>query len=583
MASGKFFIHQSVAPLFLRLSEALDGHIPIINAWSDEKPSAIASLHRPSLYPQLNIPDDHTSSGDWGSVARGIQHLLSSLSGLPELRTSGQTETDRSIAQDINSELQHIFWAKSKLEPKPKWTEEEESKLLDPILQPSSSSLASLRTFHLIQLHRFALDERPIAISALEKLARVLPVETQNAKNIFDDVAMEDLGTAAGKARAASKLLVALGFEKSFFYLRQSKHIKGTWDDRSITYFPALESLREKFESLRPEPGCWLRFQLPYALPVKEGIYQCGDAIALVRHVRVINPRAGWEPSDGMRIETMMNPSGLYAQSVLELWLPGELEIQLKNPPGEVSYKHIDSYPEAIKKAVLSLNQLILGLRFETGRSDIPEVIPGDLNQVGFKQFDASGEVTVDIPIVNLELVRLSTGSPRIEDELSDKPNFLEPLGFAQELLESAKFQISAYNTRRAVLDFSGAFEAFVSESVTPRLDGIKENTRTQFLNRYSNRLSEAAQEEINSLNVSPDEDPEKLPSIFKQLRKYQKQKLEPLIDDKYLSLILPIMKFRNDAAHGRPIEPSILDNLTGATEALEGLMRDWKGHRTAP
>lgn len=578
MASGKIFIHQSVVPRFLRLKEKLDGHIPIMNIWSNDKPSGIASLHKPSLYPELNVPADRSENGDWGSVARGIEHLLTSLNGVPEVRTSGHTEKDQGIAQDINSELQHISWAKAKLKPKPRWTDEAANRLLAGILNPPEGSLSSLRTFRLIQLQRLALDEHPGAGAALEESMRVLPDETKVAKDIFDRVLNEELQTAGGKARAASTLIRALGFDRNDFHLRQSKHIKGIWDDRSLTYFSELEELGKKFESLRPLPGSWLKFQLPFALPVLEGIYQCEGSIALVTHERVINPRAGWEPSEGMRIETMMNPSGLYAQSSVELWLPGELQIKSEMPPSDISYKNIYSYPEAIREAVLGLNRIILGLRFDTGRSDIPEVIPGDLNQVAFKQFNVSGKVTTSVPCANFEQVRVNTGSPRIENELSTTSNVLKPLSFPQELLESAKFHISAYNIRRAVLDFSGAFEAFISQNVTPQLLEIRENTRTQFLNRYGDKLSKAALEEISAIQMS-DDDPKRFPSIFKQLRKYEKSKLEPVISKKYLRLIYPVMEYRNDAAHGRPIETNVLDDLVVAAEALDCLMMEWRDH----
>ncbi len=77
MASGKVWISENVVALFQHLQEKLDGFAPIINVFGEEKPYGSAALHKPTLYPELNVPA--AKDGDWGEVSRGIAHLLSSL------------------------------------------------------------------------------------------------------------------------------------------------------------------------------------------------------------------------------------------------------------------------------------------------------------------------------------------------------------------------------------------------------------------------------------------------------------------------------------------------------------------------
>jgi hypothetical protein len=227
------------------------------------------------------------------------------------------------------------------LQPKPQWTCGAPSKLLKRILNPAPGTMHAQRQFGLVQLHRLFLDGHPEAKAALEEARQKVPVEVKAAESTFNIILSEDLRTPAEKATAASKLLHALGFDPGCFYLQQSQHIAGVYDDRSLGYYPALQDIRKEFRSLRFLPGTWLKVQLPFALPVLEGIYRTEGVVTLVQHVRVINSRSGWKATQGIRLDSMMNPSGLYAQSVVELWLPGELEINATQPPGDVQYKNI--------------------------------------------------------------------------------------------------------------------------------------------------------------------------------------------------------------------------------------------------
>ncbi len=572
MSIGKVWISDKVVPLFQKLQDKLNGFPPFINVYSDVLPRGPASLHQPTLYPQINIPAE--KDGNWGEVARGIVHLLSALDGVPELRVAGQ-DIDPRIAVDLNGELQNIAAAKEAVQPLPQWTPDAPNKLLEMILNPTPETLVAHTDFALIQLHRLVMDGHPEAQAALTEVQEKLPDKTKAVKATFESIISEDLRTPAGKALAAAKLLKFLNFDENSFYLQRSQHIFGIYDDRSLGYYPVIEALRADFEVLRPSPAVWLKFLLPFALPILEGIYQTENLTMFVQHVRISNPRAGWKASQGARVDSMMNPSGLYAQSLIELWLPGEISISFTQPPGDVYYKNVDTYPEVLRVATIRLNEFIAGLRSQTGRSDIPEMLPSDLNQLAYKQFDASGNVVRNVPSTNFEMVRMSMGAPALKGEVQREVHNVKRLSFASELLESAKFQVSAYNTRRAVLDLAGAFEAFIAESITPRIGDLSLNIRDQFLRQYNTKLSTKVREEIEKIMIGSG-DPSRMPTVHRQLKEYSRLNLEPVINQKNISKVLKIMSgVRNDAAHGRPVSPSKLNDIVLAIEALDALIRD--------
>jgi hypothetical protein len=134
MAPRRVWIHPTVSDLFQQLLPKLGGHPPILSVFGTEEPISLAGLHQPTLYPELSVPEN--VDGDWGEVARGIAHLLSSLDGVPELRVFG-TEVDHGIARDLNSELQIIAAVKENLQPKPRWKKNLDA-LVASLLRPRS-------------------------------------------------------------------------------------------------------------------------------------------------------------------------------------------------------------------------------------------------------------------------------------------------------------------------------------------------------------------------------------------------------------------------------------------------------------
>jgi hypothetical protein len=380
MAAGKVWIAPEVVQAFQELLSKLGGYPPILNVIGTERPRGTAALHQPTLYPELNVPADAT--GDWGEVARGIAHLRSSIDGVPALRGG---PTDQAIALDLNSELQIIAAMQEGVKPKPKWDQSNLEPLVESILNPTQDALPSFQIFQLLRLQRVARDGHPEAQHALTRVGEKIPELLAEAAKLFDEITSHDLRTAAGKARAATTLLTSLQFDLNQFFLQQSQFLAGVHENRSLGYYPVLQKVQAQFEAARPTPATWLKFQLPFALPLKEGVYHAEKITILVKHTRVVDVRAGWRPSQDSTVDTVMNPSGLYARSTVEIWLPGEFKIDDAVPPSEIFYRNVASYPEAVRIATLRLNTLIAGLRVEIGRSDIPEIFPGQLTQLAYR------------------------------------------------------------------------------------------------------------------------------------------------------------------------------------------------------
>ena len=266
-----------------------------------------------------------------------------------------------------------------------------------------------------------------------------------------------------------------------------------------------------------------------------------------------------------------MDPAGLYAQTQVELILGGRLSIGDAVPPTQTIYANIDSYPEAVHVSVEALNQLAYKVRKETGRCDLPDIVPAHFSRIAFKQFDEDGNVERDIGSLSFELITATEGAPQVDTELRKSVVAVEPLSFSEQLLESAKSHVFQTNARRAVIDLAGAFEAFAAESLTTRLEAnLSENTKQRFLRLYDQQLSESLCAQIQALNQSGDNT--QPPPIRRILKSYRQAKVEPQLDGDSLGKVMKVYEYRNDAAHGRPIPSTALHDLIQAIPALEDM-----------
>ena len=119
-------------------------------------------------------------------------------------------------------------------------------------------------------------------------------------------------------------------------------------------------------------------------------------------------------------------------------------------------------------------------------------------------------------------------------------------------------------------MDFAGAFEAFVAETLIDRTEDISENTKQRFLRLYEQQLSEILKTQIEALNDSQDN--KQPPSIPRVVKAYRRLKAEPKLEKELLDKVLKVYKYRNDAAHGRPISDDALNDLVEAIPAFEKL-----------
>lgn len=133
---------------------------------------------------------------------------------------------------------------------------------------------------------------------------------------------------------------------------------------------------------------------------------------------------------------------------------------------------------------------------------------------------------------LSLECVRLTAGVPKADDEIVTDVRKILPLPFWLELLETAKLHVIQFNARRAVLDFSGAFEAFVAEFLTPKVGDLGEDAKSKFLKIYRDRLPPDCAELIEKMALRAGKDQKQHPSIHKIITAYRAIEAEPVVDD---------------------------------------------------
>lgn len=565
MAIGKIEIREDLRPLMDRLRSSTGGYFPILN-YQDENPhEGPSSLHVPSLFPQVSVP--RTLDADWGEVAYGVSHLIRSFSGVPELRGFGN-EPNPSIALRIHSELEAIASTKDKVTPIPYPIENLKSSF-EQYLKECKDDPA-IHIYQGIRLLRLRMQQNPEADAAIDLLRATHSKEAEVAERIFNEVLSFDLNSAYGRARAARIVLQAIGVDmRSFFFHRYSFH-PGTTDARSLDYFDRLEQVEQVFTTLISPPYTWLQVQLPFAIPTPEGLYTLDGAAVLLTHTRITNPRATWKGGTGIRIDEMTDPVGLYTQSHIQLRLAGEFSLAANPPAEDLIYKNLSRYPDVVHQAVLVLNTLINSIRRTSGRCDIPDVVPAHFNHIALRQTNPKGEVVRDILSLSLECVRLTAGVPKVDDEIVTDVRQIQPLPFWLQLLETAKLHVIQFNVRRAVLDFSGAFEAFVAEFLTPKVGDLGEDAKSKFLRIYRDRLPSDCAELIEKMAPSASRDQKLHPSIRQIIKRYRAIDAKPALDDAALGLILKVYTHRNEAAHGRPIPNTALEDVSKAIEVLD-------------
>lgn len=549
--------------LLSELSAHLGGLDPILNITEDDN-SISSCLHAPTLFPELTVPSG--PQGDWGKVARGIRHLTRALNGMPELRVWG-TKEDEDIARELNSELEWLASIVDGIVPPPKHNKNLLVQVQTYVDSDHTNRLDAQHSFSAFKLLCLEKDGSPQARDALVLFGKHFPDALARANGMFKGVLECNLNTPVGKAGAASLLIESLGFTKGKFYFQENTYTAGASNYRNLDYYVSLQHQQSIVQGSVAPPYTVLEVQIPFEIPALQGAYLLQEGAVILMREAVSNRRATWSAHNGAQISSFMDASGLYSNSKLRIYVPGSFGLNDATPPNEQLYKNYRSYPKVVQRGVALVDELIAYVRRKGHRCDIPEILPSHFNQVKYQQVNELGNVTNEGQL-SLEYVRVSTGPPVTEDLVSQPVSVTQPL-FHLQLLEAAKLYLLQRNVRRAILDFSGAFEAFVALHITDRLAKSKETVKERFLRTYKQQLSED-QLAVMAL-LEPNDQPLTLP-IRKILKLYEQENLEPAIGREFSDAIMKVFDYRNDAAHGRSIDNFSLEKLEAAIDAFEVL-----------
>lgn len=574
MAASAVWFPLELSQLLHELYARTGGFPPIINTYSEKKGYGNSALNEPTLYPELNVPID--KDGDWGDVARGVVHLISSIDGVPALCVMSELENDKLITNEINSYFNHLYCSIKQIKPLPLATDS----ILVAVNQyivDHDNFLPSRGLFLVLQILRLRIDGNKYADESYELMAGAFPSVVEKGQLLFNKILTRDIGNPAGRSLAIVDVLKELEFDLGRFYFEEYKFARGSKQQHSLEYYIDIDKLKKDCFFFAGSPYGDIKFQLPFSLAVLEGVYQYDNSLLLIKHRPVVNPRASFVAGGNTRILPMLASHGLYAQTEIEILVKGYIDIDFKSPPQNEMHKNVFMFPSSIMEVSNVVNGFIRSIYWANNRCDVPEIVPYDFNNISFKQYDDRGNVVNDVPFLSLEFVRVDVGVPAVEKEMIKSLFNVDNLSYEKELLISAKRFLLANNLRRAVLDFSGAFESFVYKYIQPKLSKSSETTKDKFLKLYGRVLPADCVEHIQRASCDEERD---IPFvIFKIIKEYEKGKTLPLIDKGAKTSISKVFpSIRNLAAHGKPVDPKYIPEMVDAIDGLEKLIIDFEG-----
>lgn len=549
-----------------KLTAKTGGFFPFVTVVESDS-ELTSSLQKPTLYPQLTIP--RYESGDWAEVAHHLDHLTRALDGIPELRVHG-TETDQKIAQSLNNEVEWLASMYSGVVP----TKKHDGYILEQIKKyVETDHTDTLFPQHIFQAFRLQNKKKysvPQGNEALAHFTKHFPEAVKKASVIQDRIDGINPSTLSGKVEICKILIGELGFDPHNFYLQETKFSSGVYISHHIDYYDKIEEQEQFFLNQFDEPFAIIKAQLPFHLHCLQGCYKLEYGAILIKHINVNNARASWKTDGGARVESMMDSTGLYQNTSLKIILPGSFIPSSTPPRDDALYKNHKYYPEHIHKSLDLVNGLITYIRKEKGRCDIPDVTLLHFNNIHFQQFNERKEKIYDVHST-FEYVTVSSGIPKIESEVLDDVTVVKRLPFYTQLLESAKVHLLQLNLRRAILDYCGAFEAFVAEHIKVKLTTSTETVKERFLRIYKSKLSKLPKECVDSIGeLVEGNDREGLLPIGKLVDNYRKEGHTPRISKSNSKKLLKPFHKRNDAAHGRQIDNFILSDLEKAIDLFD-------------
>lgn len=567
MSLGPVWLPQELQESLENLMSLTGGYPPIFSVVPDDSKTMPSSLHVPTLYPQQTVPV--TAAGNWGSVAAGLYNQTRSLMGMPELKCLGN-DSEKEIAREINEELESLAAAKAGVQPRslpvPHLLEQTQTY----IDAANTDRLRAQDIFFAFRLCRLRYETHCEADNAIDLFQNVYPEEFVKGESLFSYLIQIDLDTPVGKANAIIAILDRLKFGKSKFYFHQYQFSHGQTQKHSLEYFQVSEDLSALMKANLSPPYALIEFELPFHIPAKDGLYSVRDSFVSLVCKTVTTSRATWQAGNGAQIDAIMDPTGLYRHTEVLISIAGRPRHDDASPPVDEMYRNVQSYPAFAKLAVSILNELIAALRISSNRCDIPDIVPGHLNKCSFRQFGDNGDLERDFPAFSLEYIHLSNWSPNVKQEISERITKIRPSSLARELTEAAKNQVLSLNVRRGILDFAGAFEAFLAEYISPKIGDIGQNTIGQFLSLYASRLTPECTSQLEELEF--DGDTKRKPSVFKIVKEYEKCKCTPTLGQNIKTVMRIHQRYRNPAAHGEVVSDEALGYLIEAISALDEL-----------
>lgn len=557
---------ETVKEQFEKLMEKTGGFFPFVTIVESDSEIA-SSLQKPTLYPQLTIP--RYESGDWAEVAHHLDHLTRALDGIPELRVHG-TEIDKKIAQSLNNEVEWLASMYSGVVPTKKHDGYLLEQIEDYVKADHSNTIHSQHIFQAFRLQNKNRYSVPQGREALTLFTKHYPEAVEKASVIQDRINKIEVNTLLGKINVCKILIDELCFDNHNYYFQETKFSSGIYISHHLDYYEKIAEQDKFLLNQFDEPLAIIEAQLPFHIPCSQGVYKLGSGAILIKHVNVNNVRASWKTDGGVRVESMMDSTGLYQNTSLKIILPGSYSPSSSPPNDDVLYKNHKYYPEHIHKSLDLVNELITYNRKEKGRCDIPDATLLHFNNIHFQQFNEKKEKIHDVRST-FEYVTLSSGVPKIDNEVLEDVTVIKHLPFYTQLLESSKAHLLQLNFRRAILDYCGALEALVAEHITGRLSEPTETVKERFLRIYKSSFSKLPKDCVDSISALVEgNDREGSLPIRKLVDNYIKEGHAPTISKGNSMILLKPFHKRNDAAHGRPIDNSILGDLEKAIDIFD-------------
>lgn len=520
----------------------------------------------PALVPTIVLPADLNE--EWKQIGFQIIGLLRALQGIPELVSERSPDLAR-IAADINQALERIAIRRQIRQrglPVPgvdNTTPEQIRRSL--ALTDMTSVYPGFVTFRIFQLLMLKEDGIPGWRDIFIKIRKKFPSECKIARGLADRIRTHKLDSACDKAIVVDLLIGRLGFERNDFTLKKYQPIISNATIASLLIQANTKELSDGF----PSPKTIIGFQLPFKIPADEGIYAVDNNLIALEHKEIENPRATWIKEGNVTIDSILDQSGLYSQSVVRMTIAGAYVPDARNPPEGELYEAYKSYPDLYHLSLSLLNKFIAWVRQHYDRPDTPSATLLHINKADVTVFSEPGTLIYRAPSISMEQVKFGFGLKRPEPlSISKKPNIVNEIPYYKDLISNAKRHIIESNPRAAVLDLFGAFESFLAMYISSRIDVRAETNKERFIRVYGKDIND--ENLLKFIRDLKDRDNEQSPSVHSIVSAYKKSKQVPLLDGDAISSLFKVSGYRNDAAHGRKLPTEIVSILVDGIKALE-------------